>query len=517
MYGQNGDFLSVLFEITQILFVLIDKHAFLYKFLHKNICPKKICVKILLEIDMFVGRKEEIRKLKELMAGDAYKAMMIFGRRRVGKTEIIKQALEGEEGIILHCECKKVLPSINLSLLEKEAKRVLGLPAYTTFSSYDDLFDAIFLAAKDQKIIFVIDEFSYLPLGGDDGVDASLARLIDLRKGDDLHLKLILSGSYCDLMQNIVDRSSPLHGHFDLIQEIHEFDYYDAAKFFPHYSPEEKFKAYAVFGGLPYALSLVNPSKSVEENIKDCFGVDTSTMMLLCQEMIESEGTKVASLNSVLNLVAVGKHKFSDLVAALGKDSRPEYALSKGVGLHFLTKVSPINDSQNKKLTYYDFDDNLLRFYFRYIFSNGSSISFMGKDLFYQEMVEPDFKKYYLPKAFERVSKDFLIRKNKAGEIKPPFFQIGTYSFNDAKNKKNLQFDVVTQDKNGFASYECKYTKDPIGMDTIHEEEKQTLQSPLPFYRLGYISRNGFTPEAKKRAPITYSLDEFYEERLDLE
>ena len=70
--------------------MLIDKHAFLYKFLHKTICPKKICVKILLEIDMFVGRKEEIRKLKELMAGDAYKAMMIFGRRRVGKTEIIK-------------------------------------------------------------------------------------------------------------------------------------------------------------------------------------------------------------------------------------------------------------------------------------------------------------------------------------------------------------------------------------------------------------------------------------------
>ena len=54
-------------------------------------------------------------------------------------------------------------------------------------------------------------------------------------------------------------------------------------------------------------------------------------------------------------------------------------------------------------------------------------------------------------------------------------------------------------------------------MDTIHEEEKQTLQSPLPFYRLGYISRKGITAEAKKRAPIAYALDEFYDERLDLE
>ncbi len=464
---------------------------------------------------MFIGRKEEIRKLKELMTDDEYKAMMLFGRRRVGKTEIIKQALMGEEGVILHCECKKVLPSINLSLLEKEAKLALGLPAYTKFSSFDELFDTIFLAAKNQKVIFVLDEFSYLPLGGENGVDASLARIIDLRKSDDLHLKLILSGSYCDLMQNIVDRSSPLHGHFDLIEEIHEFDYYDAAKFFPAYSAEEKFKAYAVFGGLPYALSLVNPNKSVTGNIKDFFGVDTSVMTLLCKEMVESEGAKVASLNSVLNLIALGKHKFSDLVSALGENSRPEYALAKGVGLHFLSKVAPINDERNKKLTYYDFEDNLLRFYFRYVFSNASSLSFMGKDVFYREMIEPDFLKYYLPKVFEKVGREFLIRKNKIGEIHPPFFKIGTYSYNDSRAKKNFQFDVVTQDNNGFISYECKYTKDPIGMAEIREEASQTSSSPMPFYGLGFISKNGFTPEAKAKAKITYSLNEFYDEKLD--
>ncbi len=464
---------------------------------------------------MFIGRKEEIRKLKELISGDDYKAMMLFGRRRVGKTEIIKQALAGEKGVILHCECKKALPSINLSLLEKEAKLALDLPAYAKFSSFDELFDAIFLAAMNRKITFVLDEFSYLPLGGENGVDAILARTIDLRKSDNLHLKLILSGSYCDLMQSIIDRSSPLHGHFDLIEEIHEFDYYDASKFFPTYSDEEKFKAYAVFGGLPYALSLVDSNRSVADNIKDLFGVGTSAMTLLCQEMVESEGGKVASLNSVLNLIALGKHKFSDLISALGENARPEYALSKGIGLHFLAKVAPINDERNKKQTYYDFEDNLLRFFFRYIFSNTSSLSFMGKDVFYREMVEPDFLKYYLPKAFEKVGKEFLIRKNKIGDINPPFFKIGTYSFNDSKAKKNLQFDVVTQDKNGFISYECKFTKDPIGIAEIREEENQAPSSPLPFYRLGFISKKGFTPEAKAKAKIAYSLDDFYDIKLD--
>lgn len=465
---------------------------------------------------MFIGRKEEIGKLKKLINGNGFKSAMVYGRRRVGKTEIIKQAILNENGIVIHCECKKVLPSLNLSLIEKEIKAILKLPDYIKFLSFDDLFKAIFDAAKNKKIIFVIDEFSYLPLGGDNGVDACLARLIDLEKNDSLNLKIIISGSYVDLMQNILDRSSPLHGHFDLVEEIHDFDYFDAAKFFPNYSIEEKFRAYSVFGGLPYALSLVDSSKSVAANIKELFGVDTSALTLLCQDMVEEESAKVSSLNSVLALIASGKHKYSDLVSSLGKESRPDYALSKGIGLHFLKKISPINDEKNKKLTYYNFDDQLLLFYFRYVFSNASARAVLGKDLFYDAFIKDDFQKYFLPNAFERVSKEFLIRKNKINAIKPPFFKIGTYSFNDARKKKNFQFDVVTMDNNGFISYECKYTNGPLDMAVIKEEVAQTNDSPLPFYRLGYISKNGFTQKTLENIETAYSLDDFYKEELDI-
>lgn len=87
-----------------------------------------------------------------------------------------------------------------------------------------------------------------MPLGLN-GVDASLARVMDRRQSRETKLKIIISGSYIDLRQKLLSQSSPLHGHFDLIEEIHEFDYYDAAKFFPDYSNEDKFIAYSVFGG----------------------------------------------------------------------------------------------------------------------------------------------------------------------------------------------------------------------------------------------------------------------------
>ena len=464
---------------------------------------------------MFIGRKEEVVKLKRFLDGDGYKAAMIFGRRRVGKTELIKQSLHGQDGTIIHCECKKVLPSLNLTMLEKEVKSILGLPSYVRFKDFDDLFNSIFDASKNRKITFVLDEFSYLPLGGNDGVDASLARIIDLRKQDGINLKIIISGSYVDLMQKILDSSSPLHGHFDLVEEIHEFDYYDAAKFFPNYSPEDKFIAYSVFGGLPYALSLIDPNLPIIENVKEQFGTDTSAAILLCQDTIAAESSKISSLNSVLTLIASGKRKYTDLISVLGKDVRIEYALEKGIRLRFLKKIAPINDEKNKKLTFYDFNDNLLRFYYRYVFSNAAARSAMGKDLIYEAIIKDDFEKNYLPSSFESVSKEFLIRKNKAGEINPPFFKIGTYSFNDSKAKKNMQFDVVTLDKNGYTSYECKYTKEKIGLSVLQEEKEQTKESPLPFAKLGFISKSGFTSMVKDEVENCYSLDDFFTPELD--
>lgn len=464
---------------------------------------------------MFIGREEEILKLKLFLNSNRYKAAMLFGRRRVGKTELIKQALHDQDGTIIHCECKKVLPSLNLTILEKEIKSVLNLPHYVRFNDFDDLFNSIFDASKNRKVIFVLDEFSYLPLGGENGVDASLARIIDLRKQDDINLKIIISGSYVDLMQKILESSSPLHGHFDLVEEIREFDYYDAAKFFPNYSPEDRFIAYSVFGGLPYAPSLIDPNLSIIDNIKEQFGVDTSAAILLCQDTIAAESSKITSLNSVLTLIACGKRKYTDLISVLGKDIRIEYALEKGIKLHFLKKIAPINDEKNKKMTFYDFEDNLLRFYCRYVLSNAAARSVMGKDLIYEEIIKEDFEKSYLPSSFESVSKGFLIRKNKAVQIIPPFFKIGTYSFKDSKAKKNMQFDVVTLDKNGYISYECEYTKERIGSSVLQEEKEQTKDSPLPFVKLGFISKTGFAPMIKNEVKNCYSLDEFFATELN--
>ena len=106
----------------------------------------------------------------------------------------------------------------------------------------------------------------------------------------------------------------------------------------------------------------------------------------------------------------------------------------------------------------------------------------------------------------------FLLKCNFKGIIKETLMDIGTYSFEDAKNKINREFDVVTKDSNGYISYECKYTNSPITSKIIEEEIRQTQNLDIQFYKLGFISKSGFTKDVDMEKYNCFCLDEFYKD-----
>lgn len=155
------------------------------------------------------------------------------------------------------------------------------------------------------------------------------------------------------------------------------------------------------------------------------------------------------------------------------------------------------------EVTFYDF-------YYRYIALSPYSAMRISPALFYSQFIEEDFLTEYLPHKFEDISREFLLRENVLGKINPPLMDIGTYFFDDRKNKTNRQFDVVTKDKNGYISYECKYSDSKIGASVIKEEEEQTTDLNIEFYKLGFISKRGFTSDVDKTKYCCYSLSDFY-------
>ncbi|MBQ6586520.1 MAG: ATP-binding protein [Coriobacteriales bacterium] len=460
----------------------------------------------------FFGREQELNELGKAFSSDGFEAVLLYGRRRVGKTELIRNALSlANDALVISCECKRASAAVNLRHLSARVTAALGLPADYVFASFDALLEAVFTRAKTQRLVFVIDELSFL-LKEDPTVDSSISIAIDAHRHEST-LKLVLSGSYVDIMVGLIDAGSPLYGRFTHIIRLLPFDYHTASLFYPDYSLSDKVLMYAVFGGMPYFNSLIDPERTAIENILDLVVRKDSILEHEISEMLLNETNKLADLNTVIELVGSGVVKYSDIVARLSQDkqARPLYALKRLTDMGILRKVEPINAKGNRKRTFYAFGDNLVHFYYRYVFRFIDERNVMDPHDFFEEFVRHDLEAVYLPSRFEEIAGEAIARLSRLHRISPPVFEVGTYSFDDARAKVNRQFDVVTRDRNGFTAYECKFSDSPVGSAVIREEEEQVRGLDIDFYRLGFVSRSGFSDDIDSQLYVLLTLAALYE------
>lgn len=459
----------------------------------------------------FFGREQELSEIKSAFESEGFEAVLLYGRRRVGKTELIRHSLNSADGsLVITCECKRASAAVNLRHLSSKVSAALSFPSDYVFPSFDALLESVFELAKRSKVVFVIDEFSFL-LKEDPVVDSSLSIAIDTHRHS-ANLKLVLSGSYVDLMEGLVDADSPLYGRFTRIIRLSPFDYHTSACFYPDYAPADKALMYAVFGGMPYFNSLIDPRRPALNNILDLVVRKDSILEHEINEMLLNETNKIAGLNDIIELVGGGVVKYGDIVARMTQDkqARPTYALARLQGMGILRKVEPINAKGNRKRTFYAFDDNLVHFYYRYVFRYIAERNIMTTGDFFSEFVEHDLRSAYLPMKFEEIAAEGLARLSRLHRIAPPVYEVGTYSFDDAKAKLNRQFDVVTRDRNGYTSYECKFTDAPVGQRVVEEEERQVRNLDIEFYRLGFISKSGFSDSVDPQKYILLTLGDLY-------
>lgn len=458
---------------------------------------------------MFIGRELEIKEIQESLEKHDYQGVFIYGRRRIGKTELISKGLVGCKYRILSFEFRKTTLMGNLNLLTSEVKKFFN-DEYLSFDSFDNLFDFLFKKSIEEEYVLVLDEFSFL-LSEDFSAESSLAVSIDKYKNES-KLHLFISGSYVGLMEKMISKNSHSYGRFNHIISLRPFDYYDSAKFYPNYSLEDRIMLYSVFGGIPYFNSLIDLNLSAEENILNLVVKNDSICEREINETIMAETTKVSLLNELLLIVISGKNKYTDINSSFAsqKQSKPDYFIEKLIDMNLVEKRTPIHDKLNKKRTRYVIKDNLIDFYYRYLFTANSELRKNPK-FFFDNFIKDDFHDKFIPHKFEEISKEFLIRMNFNDRIKPPFSDIGEYIFDNAKLGINRQFDVVTKDTKGYISYECKYKESPLDKNDVSEEIYQTSNLPdVKFYKLGFISKNGFANDIDKEKYNLFSLSDFY-------
>ncbi|MBO5057156.1 MAG: AAA family ATPase [Lachnospiraceae bacterium] len=456
----------------------------------------------------FIGRKEELKKLDKVINSDEMKFTLIYGRRRVGKSELVSQALSKSEVKKLYYECKQVAQESNVSGLSEIVSETMGLPKLG-FTDIESLLNYIFELSTKEKMVLVLDEYPYLRESVK-GMDSILQAVVDKYRRDS-KLTLIILGSYVEVMRSLLEHENPLYGRVDLTINLKQMDYYESSFFYPDYSAEDKVRIYSVFGGIPYYNRLIDDSKSVKENILSLIASPGARLENEVSMYLNAELSKIVNANEVFEALSRGFSKYSDILSQSHVSSGPTLAdvLAKLISMEVVVKTAPINDSANKKKIAYYICDNLSLFYYRYIFKYSSQMQIMNSDVFYKKYIEKDFEEYYVPHIFENICRQYLIRKNKAGEIEPVIENIGKYYYDNPEKRTNGEFDIVTEDETGYVFYEVKFRKKPVSDEMIDEEIKQVKATGLDCYKYVFFSRSGFRCE-KRDDVVLIALEEIF-------
>ena len=458
---------------------------------------------------MFYGREAERKKLNTLFHSDGQKISLIYGRRRIGKSELIKQVLKGTDLKSIYYECKQTTEQNNVDSLSELIGEAFNFPK-PAFENIENLLRFLFKSSEQKPLILVLDEYSYLRENVK-GLDSILQSVIDSYK-DTSKIKLIICGSYVDTMKALLAKQNPLYGRIDLTINLKPMDYYDSALFYSDFSDEDKVRLFSVFGGIPYYNRLIDAQKSVRENIIDLIASPGARLENEVSMYLNSEISKITNANEVFEALAKGFSRYKDLLNQSNVSSGPALVdiLDKLIRMDVVAKEAPINDENNRKKSGYFISDNLSLFYYKYIFRNISRMNLMDSDIFYDKYIAVDFETKYVPKIFENICRQYLIRKNRKGLMDEIFEKIGKYYYDDPIEKKNGEFDIVTLDDNGYIFYESKFRKDPITESMIQNEIRQVQQTGLKCYKYGFFSKTGFLCEQKEDR-ILIDLNELYQ------
>ena len=461
--------------------------------------------------EQFFGRKENIKAISKFFSSDKDVAALIYGRRRVGKTELIKHCLKETDITSIYYECKETSEANNIKSLSEIISETFGLPPLA-FDSFESTLTSLNKYAEEKDLIVVIDEYPYLRKVVN-GLDSIIQSFIDNNKSTS-KLKLILCGSYVETMKSLLSEENPLFGRFDLVMNLKAMDYYESALFYREFSDEDKVRLYSVFGGIPYYNRRIDSSKTVKQNIIDLIASPGSRFENEVQMHLKSEISKMQNAYEVFEALAKGFVRFKDILSQSQVSSSPTLAdvLDKLIKMDIVEKESPINDENNKKKAGYYISDQLTLFYFKYIYRNLSRLAVMDSNVFYDKFIEGDFEEHYVPQAFEQICRQFLIRKNRSGELADSFEVIGKYWYDDPANHRNGEFDIVTENDNSYIFYETKFGEGKLDTNLIWKEIQQVNNTGLVCSKYGFFSKSGYKEidESHKKQLILYELVDLY-------
>ncbi|WP_371731561.1 ATP-binding protein [Thermococcus sp. MV11] len=363
---------------------------------------------------MFVNRKGELAFLESLHSSGKKEVLILYGRRRVGKTELVKRFIRGKNALYFLAD-RDGLES-NARRFYSEAAGILGLPGLEV-RDFREAFELIKLRAP-ERLVVVIDEFSYLLLA-DKNTPAVFQHVIDEILDD--RFFLILSGSIIGLMEGLMDYGNPLYGRRTAQLKLKPLNFFHVREYFKNAPIETVVRIYSVTGGVPMYFRLFEGKNFEEELLRVAFS-PTSILYEEPEFILREELGDVHRYYLILEAIALGKHRVSEIANFAGIEAKdmPKY-LRTLTSLELVRREVPVTESERSRKARYYINDRFFEFWFRFVKPNRGRIE-IGT-------FEMDWGAFntYIGRAFEEVSKQFLIQLNKSGNLPFMFTKVGRW------------------------------------------------------------------------------------------
>lgn len=439
---------------------------------------------------MFIGRERDLTALNRLYTSEKFEFAVIYGRRRVGKTALISEFIKDKKAVYfmgVESNEKQNLENFSKSILEYSS----GILADTSFSSFQAALEYVFKLGENERLVLAIDEYPYVARASE-SLASTLQMLIDKYK-DNSRLMLILCGSSMSYMEDhVLAYKAPLYGRRTAQMKIQPFDFEDTCRYLEKFSDEDKALLYGMVGGTPQYLLQVRSDLNMEENIKNTFLNPTSSLFEEPENLLKQEVREPALYNAIITAIAMGATRLSEISTKVGENTGTCSTYLKNlIALGLIEKENPYGENNSKK-SIYKIDDNLFRFWYRFVPENSSIIARGATDLAYSRI--KSHLSEYMGLVFEEICRQYLWKLLLTGECQVEFSDLGRWWGNDPRTRSQTEIDIMGEgDKNTALFAECKWKNEKVDVGVL---ETLISRSQLFHYSstcLYLFSKSGFT------------------------
>lgn len=270
------------------------------------------------------------------------------------------------------------------------------------------------------------------------------------------------------------------------------FDFEETCRYFKNFSDEDKALIYGVVGGTPQYLLQIDDNLSVEENIKNTFLNPVSFLYEEPINLLKQEVREPAIYTAVIAAVATGASRMSEISGKVGEDTNVcSMYLKNLINLGIVQKETPYGEKASRK-SVYSIEDNMFRFWYRFVFENNSIIARGAADLVYKR-IEPQLSDY-MGKVFEEICRQYLWKQLLSGNCPVEFASLGRWWGNNPKEKRQEEIDIMgEQDKNTALFAECKWTNEKVDLVVLETLAKRSELFNYKTKHYYLFSKSGFT------------------------